>query len=618
MAILSALTLTAVLLLSEMWGDRQAVTGPTLAWWVVAPAFVVLELTSFNLHINGEAHPISLSEIAFVLGLFFASPRELVLALLVGGLTVGLIRGRRSPACIVLNLALFSAQACLAQVVLRFLAGETVDLCPRVWASALAGATVATVFGVVAVWGVVRSYGARTDFRSLLLAAGATTGCVASLAVIAAVLLVAEPLSMTLLLVVVTAMFVAYRGYVRTVKRNAGLETLFRIARLTSEPQSVEETLDRVLDGALSLLRAESATVVLLGLDGGSPVAITRGSPCSADLVDLCTDPSAEPHRSVIAQATARFLPRNSRDPAERALLARLGVSDGVLAPLVGRAGIAGLVLVSGRIGGIVTFDAEDVEMLTALLSHTSIALENGRLVETLHAVAETREYEALHDPLTGLPNRAMFARRVREVLAHDDRVAVLLMDLDRFKETNDTLGHHTGDELLREVARRLRGALDDARDGDADAGEPGDLAARLGGDEFAIVLRAVDDARAALRCATRIHRTVTGPVRLAGLPLEIGASIGIALSPDHGSDLDTLLHLADVAMYTAKRSHSGIVVHQSHSRPADQCRPRPGGAASPDLGHRLLGAGSSVIGVTDPGCTGTGGGWGSPDLSTG
>ena len=156
------------------------------------------------------------------------------------------------------------------------------------------------------------------------------------------------------------------------------------------------------------------------------------------------------------------------------------------------------------------------------------------------------KEHQALHDGLTGLPNRAYFRDRADHAVSkarHDGtRVALMLVDLDRFKEVNDTLGHHMGDKLLRELGPRLQAAIGD-----------GDLVARLGGDEFGVLLTGVGDDLEVCERAAAILRTICEPVIVSDLSLEIGASIGIAFYPDHGAHADTLIQRADVAMYVAK-----------------------------------------------------------------
>lgn len=163
-------------------------------------------------------------------------------------------------------------------------------------------------------------------------------------------------------------------------------------------------------------------------------------------------------------------------------------------------------------------------------------------------------EYQALHDALTELPNRTLLSDRVRQniLLAQRDHqpLALLVMDLDRFKDINDTLGHQIGDRVLQEVAKRVRGVLRES-----------DTIARLGGDEFAVLLpRTISDQ--AQRIAEKLLASIEEPFVLGEQVLHIGVSVGISLFPQHGDDEVTLMQRADVAMYVAKRQHGGFAVY--------------------------------------------------------
>jgi diguanylate cyclase (GGDEF)-like protein len=167
--------------------------------------------------------------------------------------------------------------------------------------------------------------------------------------------------------------------------------------------------------------------------------------------------------------------------------------------------------------------------------------------------LASEREHEALHDALTELPNRTSLLQRLKQACEDLDQVpvAVMLADLDHFKEINDTLGHYAGDRLLVEVARRLRGAL-----------RTGDFIARLGGDEFAILAYHVDSESAAIDVAARLREAFQTTFPLAGADLSAQCSIGIALAPRDGGDEDLLLKRADVALYDAKTSRGSVMVY--------------------------------------------------------
>ena len=177
---------------------------------------------------------------------------------------------------------------------------------------------------------------------------------------------------------------------------------------------------------------------------------------------------------------------------------------------------------------------------------------------ETLAHAAQNR-HQALHDALTGLPNRVLLADRFDQALRGETRAghstALLLIDLDRFKEVNDTLGHHYGDELLKQVGPRLAGAL-----------RATDTVARLGGDEFAVLLPAVTGLETAVVIAHDLQAALSRPFDVDDVQLDVEASIGVVLSGEHGCSPAELMQRADVAMYVAKQHYVGVAVYDPDS----------------------------------------------------
>lgn len=179
------------------------------------------------------------------------------------------------------------------------------------------------------------------------------------------------------------------------------------------------------------------------------------------------------------------------------------------------------------------------------------------QMVELECSRAALRE-EATHDPLTGLANRRLFYDRLQQAIRHAHRyggkVGILYVDMDRFKEINDRLGHHVGDAVLTEVAKRLTTSIRDS-----------DSVARLGGDEFVMLLEGVQGRQDCLAAAHKIEQALNSDTRFYGLDVEIAASIGQALYPDDGTDEDALIRAADAAMYRVK---SGCESAQQHRLP--------------------------------------------------
>jgi diguanylate cyclase (GGDEF)-like protein len=203
---------------------------------------------------------------------------------------------------------------------------------------------------------------------------------------------------------------------------------------------------------------------------------------------------------------------------------------------------------------------ADDSRRLYLLLAG-GFALLYATLFRIVAVASRRLRHQALHDGLTDLPNRTLLYERMEDAIAEvrrgDGMAALLLIDLDRFKEVNDTLGHDHGDELLEEVAERLRGAV-----------RRGDTLARLGGDEFAVLLCGVPDRGAVVDAAARLQAAISLPFALRGVVAVLDASIGIALCPDHGEDVNLLVQRADVAMYEAKRAQTRIETYAADRDP--------------------------------------------------
>jgi diguanylate cyclase len=187
---------------------------------------------------------------------------------------------------------------------------------------------------------------------------------------------------------------------------------------------------------------------------------------------------------------------------------------------------------------------------LTAL--YAVLALIAWSTTRRLRRHASQHEYEALHDALTGLPNRKWFRERAEQVVESGRPAAIVLVDLDRFKDVNDTLGHHAGDALLRIVAQRLPARL-----------RTDDTVARLGGDEFGLILSGVSDATQVRDLLEQVREELGAQIELDTVPLTVEASFGVALFPAHGDTVEALLQHADAAMYQGKRGISGVVVYE-------------------------------------------------------
>jgi diguanylate cyclase (GGDEF)-like protein len=249
----------------------------------------------------------------------------------------------------------------------------------------------------------------------------------------------------------------------------------------------------------------------------------------------------------ILAAAAVFFLVNSSLVATVIALVQGLRVGRYLVQDWFFQVSTGGLLL---GLGPMVALAADFALPFVALLFLPLLAVHRGGR----QAIA--KEHQALHDALTGLPNRSLFSHRIEQLLnagrRADRTAAVMLIDLDHFKEINDTLGHHAGDRLLQEVAERLDATLDESQ-----------TVARLGGDEFGVLLPDCGSHDEASAVAQQLLAQLREPFSIDGLTLEVDASIGIACAPGHGNDVEQLNQRADIAMYAAKEGGRGYVMFE-------------------------------------------------------
>lgn len=261
----------------------------------------------------------------------------------------------------------------------------------------------------------------------------------------------------------------------------------------------------------------------------------------------------------LLAIATAFDSAEITRSVLGRALIA--GIVCGLLCWIAARRGsdVASVAIdrAVDRLSAAVEGDLQSSVPGQVRLGAPSLARAMDALFQRLHATLDGVQRLALFDPVTSLPNRTHFRRTAESMLAElpaNASAALFFIDLDRFKAVNDTMGHATGDVLLGMVANRLRGVADRC----SSAGDPAPLAARLAGDEFTLFFPGVHGVGAVDRIGEAVLAALSEPFELADQALSIGASIGVALRPEHGSTLHDLMRAADAAMYHAKAQGRG------------------------------------------------------------
>jgi diguanylate cyclase (GGDEF)-like protein len=257
-------------------------------------------------------------------------------------------------------------------------------------------------------------------------------------------------------------------------------------------------------------------------------------------MLDTSLSPEETPELvAMLTDREPRVLNSRSGSRVLQSLLQSLGLIDVVAVPLLAEQNFLGVATASWGAGQAPSHLRGDaLARLRGVGDQASTALQKARLLETV-------QHQATHDALTGLPNRVLFLDRLEEALLSsgpDTQVAVLFCDLDRFKEVNDTRGHAAGDELLRQVAARLRAVL-----------RPGDTVGRLSGDEFALILPRLVGSEDAENVVARVIGCFAEPFRIEGHDLVIGTSVGLAMHTGSEGAAEQLLREADAGMYRHK-----------------------------------------------------------------
>ena len=529
--------------------DNPAALGPVVAWWVFALAFTATELAIFDIELDREQITFTFAEIPLVIGLFLSSPLPVLMARLVGTFLVLVLVTRQMPRKMLLNITITGAECIVAFLVFDVVSGGSGIAAPRSWLAAGVAMIVADLTALLVVHLAMTFHGAPVRFSPLIPTTLATALTNTSLAITGLLLLQVSPLALLPLIAVVGIVIMAWHSYATLAARLDSMSLLYDFTRLVAGSQHSSDVVAPLLGRLRELLAAEFVAVHLL--DRGDVDGSSVETWMDAASHQLAAAPGDLRQRLV---AFERANPQHARySPLERhlALAADLGRPDGLAAALYSGDNLFGVLIVDSHRMDLGPFAAEDARLFDTLSRHAASALDNAKLIDRLRHENRQRLHEARHDPLTGLPNRADFNRRFADLLdeAADlgGSLGVGLIDLDKFKQVNDTLGHHVGDLLLTAVAERLRIGL-----------EAGVLLARLGGDEFALLAPQHNSPAELLALGIRIEAMVRQPFNLDGHVVEIGASIGFSCFPQHGHDPVGLLRNADHAMYRAKQYANG------------------------------------------------------------
>ena len=445
---------------------------PVVALFLIV-TFAAVVLAPVSVHYRGQTYLFALSEVPLLVGLVIAAPAALVLSRVIGeAFALGAVR-RQRPLKLAFNLSSAAVSTVIPIIVYRELLGSLVDiggprqtvlhtvLAPTGWAAGAVALSAAFLYGHVAVALVVRLYGyvqqRKYGFEFTTVALVLVSSIALALVVLDAALLPGDPWGVLPLVAVGALIVFAYRGYLRLTNRFGALQQLYDFSRSVSGPSlETAGTAWAVLEQVQSVLRANRAELILVdewpsvrhvALDGGNRSTVERTMVDGSSMIAK----AITQHKATLLVGTTGA---HKRDPVADPLLGEF--RGAMVVPLASGERVLGALVALDRDEGFDAFDEDDLRLFEALAAHASTTMERAQLVEELRLEAESKWYQATHDALTGLPNRTLFLDRAWAALAETGRAAVALLDLDRFKEVNDTLGHSTGDRLLCEVAERL------------------------------------------------------------------------------------------------------------------------------------------------------------------
>jgi len=535
--------------------------------------FFFAEQFLVNVEFRRQAHTFTLAGIPLLIGVLVVSPVVFVLTRLVASV-LALVWQRVSVDKMAYNSAAYAFEAAADTILVHLLLRPTSGLDLQTAGTLIVLLAVVDQFIGALVLVMIRVHNGPLSRADVVegLVPGFVLSVTASMLALSMIILFSYGTLGTVVAAVLLAIFAAgYRAYAATLHRHKSLTLVHEFVTGGVGAQSLETLAEELLSRIRRLLRASTVQVILMDSDDRRPSEVGPALVLAIDEEDSLhvSNGDFDTQDWVVVRTLTQHEPllagRTSKDPGVRQWLDEHGFRDAIMVALPDSSGIRGTLRVTDRLGETSTFTAEDLTMLQTLTGHLAVALRSIRLVQKLG-------YDATHDSLTGLANRRGLYTDGQARLAEtpDRRRALLLLDLDKFKEVNDSLGHHAGDQLLIEMGDRLRGHL-----------RGGDLLARLGGDEFAILLQDAgfeEAASVAGNLRARLAEPFTasaGSSALGKITLHTSVSIGIARFPDDGPDLSSLLRKADIAMYKAKTSGEGYHVYSDSDNAGGAARLR-------------------------------------------
>jgi diguanylate cyclase (GGDEF)-like protein len=504
---------------------------------------------------------IALDGVPILLAAAFLPPVA-VLATVLAGQLATLVPSRKPLVMVTVSLLVNLFAVATAVMVYDRAMGATSPVSLTGWllaAGLLLVTSVTSLTGIVAARAVLKWRWTHPPLGSTLLQVTLDVVLCSVGGLVAVSLVLANPWAIVLFAVLVAAADLGWHRTARAAERHASLQKLYDFtSRLATVEGGEREVVRAVLDEARALLMASRAILV---------------APLEAPLEHLClrcTVDEEQPARFeegvplttlalMVRERGSVLADAHTTDPESKRVLGAEGVREVLAVPLrPGEAG-AGCLAVADRAFTHEGFGPADVRLLGALAANAEAVLRRTGLMEKLREEAAVRHYEATHDRLTGLANRAVFSSRMEDALqpaqapGSGARVALVLLDLDGFKAVNDTLGHHVGDMVLAQLACRL-----------APLGGETTLVARVGGDEFVVLLEDAPDEDGCMAMAERVFSAVNEPIVVKDFELVVRGSVGVAASAVRRTSGAVLLRHADIAMYKAKAEGGGVRLYDA------------------------------------------------------
>jgi diguanylate cyclase (GGDEF)-like protein len=576
----------AALWLIPLRDVQRVTTMSAIPWWAELATCYVTGLLFVQVRVHREVSTLSLTEIPVALGLFLIDPHQLLACYVVGVLLASWTRQRRIRwvkdfANAMLDVVYIGVAVIVFNAV-RPVPGDPLAVHSIVAFGAAMIAAGWFFYPIALNLGTTIAQG-RLNLgevaRAYLFQVVATTTN-ASLGIVALMMLATRPVLAFALVAPVLLVLAGQIAAGESQRRADRNEFLYRTTEILHSSRQVGERAGELLNGITKMFGVAHAELVVIPETRGPAVRFNstgddeRAQATTSDLT------FAEQELLNELRTTSILSGSVAKDQSLGLALAERSASAGTVVVLRGLEGPQGMLLLLNPTRGV-TFGAHEQSLLSTVAGLISVALENGQLAEAIKAMSvEKAELarRAFYDPLTQIANRSLFIETVAtslSQLASSQRpIAVMFIDLDGFKEINDTFGHAVGDRVLSAVAARLRVQVRKL-----------DLAARIGGDEFGMLLDGMRHFTDAAVVAERIIETLRRPIPIGDAMVTIGASVGVAVVEDASEvqDPEELMRRADMAMYLAKRQGKNrfVVFDETARTPVIATFPEPARVAA-------------------------------------